>query len=363
MHDGSPATDARNSRAIASYLQIGFGGRQPVAYVGDAPRRRPDEAIPGRRPVVAILDTGCGSHPWLDDFVNTGVTLDGVPIGYSDDTSVSPEDDGDQSGPLDGSIDPISGHGTFIAGLIRQRCPDADILAWRVMPSDGPIVESDLVATLAQIAELARRHRAGEPGGHPIDVFNLSMGYYHETPADELFDPTMYAILEEMGRNGVVVVVSAGNDATSRPSFPAGFARWSDDSGPIPFDPSIAPIVSVGALNPNRTDALFSNAGPWVRTHVAGASVVSTMPAFRGGYEPVARTRAFGRVREAIDPDDFRGGFAVWSGTSFSSPIMAGDIAATMMDSLEPAGEPVDGPTAVTNAWTAVSTITGLARS
>ena len=48
--------------------------------------------------------------------------------------------------------------------------------------------ESELVTALAQIAELVRRHRHGEPGGHPIDVLNLSMGYYHETPEDGLFD-------------------------------------------------------------------------------------------------------------------------------------------------------------------------------
>ncbi len=231
------------------------------------------------------------------------------------------------------------------------------------MPSDGPIVESDLVAALAQIAELARRHRAGEPGGHPIDVLSLSMGYYHETPEDELFDPTMYAILEELGRNGVVVVTSAGNDATSRPAFPAAFGRWSDGAGPIPFDPAIAPIVSVGALNPNRTEALFSNTGPWVGARAAGALVMSTMPTFRGGYEPVARTSAFGRIREAIDPDDFRGGFAVWTGTSFSAPIVAGDVAAAMVGTLDPVGETVDAETAVDVAWTAVSNATPLARS
>jgi serine protease len=220
------------------------------------------------------------------------------------------------------------------------------------------------VATLAQIAELARLHREGEPGGHPIDVLSLSMGYYHETPEDALFDPTMYAILEDMARNGVVVVCSAGNDGTSRPSFPAAFGRWSDDSGPIPFDPTIAPIVSVGALNPSRhSDAMFSNAGPWVHVYAPGASVMSTMPAFQGGFEPLARTRAYGRVREAVDPDDFRGGFAVWSGTSFSAPVIAGTVAAALLGTLEPAAEPVDADIAVTNAWNAVTTCTGLARS
>lgn len=305
---------------------------------------------------MAILDTGCGDHPWLDGIVREDVTLDGRPIGYADATSVSPEDDGDQSGPLDGSIDPMSGHGTFIAGLVRQRCPDADLVSWRIMPSDGPIVESDLVATLAQIAELVRRHRAGEPGGHAIDVLSLSMGYYHETPEDELFDPTMYVLLEELGRHGVVVVCSAGNDATSRPSFPAAFGQWRDGGGPVPFDPTVAPLVSVGALNPNRTDALFSNAGPWVRAYVEGAAVVSTMPAFRGGFEPVARSAAFGRTREAIDPDDFRGGFAVWSGTSFSAPILAGDVAAALVGRLS-------GPADVGTAWQAVAACTDLTPS
>ena len=121
--------------------------------------------------------------------------------------------------------------------------------------------------------------------------------------------------------------------------------------------------MSVGALNPNRSDALFSNAGPWVRAYTPGAAVVSTMPAFRGGYEPVARTSAFHRIREAIDPDDFRGGFAVWSGTSFSAPILAGDLAAAMVDAMEPAGESVDTSDAVDKAWVAVSACTDLARS
>ena len=59
------------------------------------------------------------------------------------------------------------------------------------MPSEGPIVESDLVVALSQIAELAKRYRAGD-SNQPIDVLNLSMGYYHEAPEDAIkFDPIM----------------------------------------------------------------------------------------------------------------------------------------------------------------------------
>ena len=167
-------------------------------------------------------------------------------------TQTDPEKWFDQVGALDGGIDPLAGHGTFIAGLIHQACPDADIVAWRIVGSDGPVVESNLVKALEDIAELARRHRDGEPGGHPIDVLSLSMGYYHETPEDVLFDPTMYGILRQMGECGVAVVCSAGNDATARPVFPAAFAPWARRRGRgARASTSVVPIVSVGALNPN----------------------------------------------------------------------------------------------------------------
>ena len=90
------------------------------------------------------------------------------------------------------------------------------------------------------------------------------------------------------------------------------------------------PLVSVGAQNPNATDALFTNAGTWVSAYAPGAALMSTMPPFEGGLEPIAWTRLIGRVRESIDPDDFRSvtdaggrtwGFGLWSGTSFAAPV------------------------------------------
>jgi subtilisin family serine protease len=330
-----------------------------MAYVGPQPLRRP--SVKGRRPVVATLDTGCGEHPWLDGVVRTDVKLGSQPIGYVDDET-DPEKWFDQFGALDGAIDPLAGHGTFIAGLIHQACPDADIVAWRIVGADGLVVESNLVKALEDIAELARRHRDGEPGGHPIDVLSLSLGYYHETPDDELFDPTMYGILRRLGECGVAVVCSAGNDATARPVFPAAFTPWLDDAGSVHAEHGVVPIVSVGALNPNRTtDALFSNTGTWVRTYARGAAVMSTIPpTFQGGFNASASTEAYRRRRASIDPDDYSSGFALWSGTSFSTPFFAGLLAGRLVDTIDPSD---DGrAAAVDRAWAAVTASTNMKR-
>ena len=120
------------------------------------------------------------------------------------------------------------------------------------------------------------------------------------------------------------------------------------------------PIVSVGALNPdNKTDALFSNAGPWVRAYAPGAALFSTMPKFQGGLQPVARSRAFGRRRESIDPDNFSGGFGLWSGTSFAAPVVAGRIAAHMLRNMS-GGD--DHDVRMERAWEAVEANSDLTR-
>jgi len=325
-------------------------------YVGPRPAR--SATVKGRRPVVATLDTGCGDHPWLTGVVRTDVTLGTDPIGYVD-PSTDPERWPDLVGPLDGGIDALAGHGTFIAGMIHQACPDAEIVAWRVVGSEGPLVESDLIKALKDIRELARRHRDGEAGGHPIDVLSLSLGYYHETPEDVQFDPTMYNILRQLGECGVTVVCSAGNDATDRPVFPAAWCPWPDPAQTIvAADPSAVPIVAVGALNPNGTDALFSNAGPWVRGRAFGASVMSTLPPFQGGLQPMARVEHGGEVRESIDPDDYTGRFALWSGTSFAAPLFAGHVAAQLVGSIDPAHD--TRADAVTRGWDAVAALTDI---
>jgi subtilisin family serine protease len=108
--------------------------------------------------------------------------------------------------------------------------------------------------------------------------------------------------------------------------YPAAFSPW---PGGLIREPSTdeVPITAVGALNPDGSVALFSNAGPWVRAYRPGVSLVSTLPPFDASHAPLVELIHAGVIRATVDPDDFRSGFGLWSGTSFAAPILVGEIA------------------------------------
>ncbi|SDJ44249.1 Subtilase family protein [Frankineae bacterium MT45] len=347
-----------------AYGVIGYGGRQPVNWIGAPPVYRPDAIVnkeAGRRPVVVVLDTGAGEHDWLPPtIVDRQPKVGSTRIGLID-SKTNPERTGVVGDPLEGVLDADAGHGTFIAGLIRQKCPDAKVLAVRVMYGDGAVNEQELVDVLNWLVLRQAAAQQSGPVDQIIDVVSLSLGYYHEEPADVAYDQLLMLPLTELSLMGVAVVAAAGNDATSRHMYPAGFAPH--PGGQVKRNRNGAPLVSVGATNPNdRTTALFSNDGDWVIAKRPGASVVSTLPkTFDAALEPTARVVIKGLgVRETIDPDDFRGGFAVWSGTSFSAPILAGEIAQKLLE----AGklDVCDTASTVTRAWGAISELTKLRR-
>ncbi len=323
--EGEPFTEGHGT---SDYGRAGSGGRQPVSWIGTAPARTPDSALADRRPVLAVLDTGCGRHPWLDDVVRTDVAVSGVPAGHTD-PATDPEVSGDLTGPLDAALDSHSGHGTFICGLLHQLCPDADLLAVRVMASDGVVLEGDLLHALAVLrAGVDRWHDTAGSEGFAVDVVVLSLGYYHEEPDDAALDTPLLAELTALGELGVAVVAAAGNGATAERMYPAAFAPH--PGGPVTTSsPGCVPVTSVAATNPDGTVALFSNAGAWISCWHPGAALVSTMPpSFRGGRQPsVAFDAPDGTRRASLDPDDFGSGFGVWSGTSFAGPVMAGRLA------------------------------------
>jgi hypothetical protein len=308
--------------AISEYGVPGLGGRLPVSLVLPDPALTIKDARRrlGRRPVVAIADTGVATHPWFED-------PEGVERLELHDGRLVPEPEREPAVALanDGSAvagrPPLEGHGTFIAGLIRQVCPEARILSVTVMGDDGVAEEGDILDALEA---LLARHVAGRSRGgdksHVVDVLSLSLGYYAED--DEYGSGPVADLLGRFRAEGVLVVAGVGNDGSSAPFVPAALAQPLDDR----LD---APVVSVGAHNPNGTSiAYFSNDLPVVNFIRSGVSVVSTLPLTNGSGVPSSSVPdAAGGMRTTVDFDDYTGGFGVWSGTSFSTPILAAELA------------------------------------
>jgi hypothetical protein len=328
---GNPLAIGHGRVGLDGYGSASWGGHGPVALM-----LQPRPVVAGRRPRVVLLDTGIGDHPWFrDDPAETTVCFDDGSV-VGPDIAQGPRAaaaavtaaaaatrtnggmGGDTAGvdPLRGTLPTHTGHGTFIAGLLRQACPAADIVALTVMDETGFVPEHQLIRAL----DVLRTRQREKPGW--ADAIVLSLGYYAETGDDVHYTSGLKEILLDLGRLGVVVFAAAGNDATRRPSYPAAFAI-----DPAFDDPEVLPVVSVAALNPDGTVAPFSNDGPWVTAEALGVNLVSAAPVLPdGGAEPRSSARGSGgRPRSTFDPDDYRSGYAVWSGTSFAAPVLAGE--------------------------------------
>ena len=362
------------THGMAEYGVPGSGGRSPVAWLGAPPARQVrDDGDESRtrdgavRPVVAIVDTGIGTHPWFGTYglgaeqdEGNGVVIreaklpDG-PIGTYPVPQLPEEDaeiGGASTAPLTGPLDPVAGHGTFIAGIVHQTCPDARLLPVRVVGGAGAAIESEVIESLRRLLRFHRRGLAGEAGFVAVDVVVLPMGYYHEQPEDLQWDHPLSDVLARLRDSGVAVVVAAGNDGETRPEFPAAFAPEVDRraeppriTNPRDTSARRPPILAVGATNPDGSTALFSNDGPWVTCVRPGAAVVSTVPrTLDGPSTPSLRTRErfADAVRSTIDPEGFQGGFATWSGTSFAAPVLAGEIARELLADRSRQARPAD---------------------
>ena len=349
--------DVSGPTTTDSYLFSGADPRTPIAVLLDPPARKQAsqcESDHGRRAVIAVLDTGVRAHPWLDvaadgaggytmpadsfvavdSGIQAAIRAEGQLVRSTGDHSRQvirdARDKPMAASQLIGEFNPALGHSTFIAGIVRQVEPDARVLAVRILHSDDVAYEGDIICALRQLIkriELADGDLAGM-----VDVVSLSFGYFSEAPHEKAVTSGLSKAIEALLGLGVVVVAAAGNFATSREFYPAAFAREPVPAGQVP-------VISVGALNPNGTKAMFSNDGHWVTAWARGAAVVSTYPIdVDASRAPELRVPVNRRPpgilppgREALDPDDYRGGWALWSGTSFSAPYLAALIARSLL--------------------------------
>ena len=200
-----------------------------------------------------------------------------------------------------GSTTDCDGHGTHVAGTIGS-------LTYGV-------AKNVTLVPLRAIGGLDRRGRctnsgstsdviaainwaiADNPDGK-LAVINMSLGA--TTPGGQ--DQDMNTAVAAARADGIVVVVAAGNSATTVQ------ADGSVDGNACHYSPANSPgTITVGAIDSAGREASFSNFGPCVDIFAPGVGIRSLTPGSVNGY-------------------------AVMSGTSMASPHVAGAVALYMSE-------------------------------
>ena len=258
-----------------------------------------DEGYNGTGITIAVLDSGAwGNHPDLQDRL----------IGFKD--LINENDDMNPADGIDAYDD--NGHGTACAwnavgdgtasgGVLKGIAPGANLLAIKVLDSSGS-GEDDIIA---QGIEFAIQQN--------VDVISISLGGEWSDNAF-LVEPSLDAI-ENAVSAGISVVVAAGN------SGPAALTINS---------PGIAEkAVTVGSSYADTGIVAFSSVGPVLRTSSHPVGYTAKPDVVAPGYQIVS-----GRGN-IVNPDEYQpynvslygSYYTRWSGTSASTPMIAGMIA------------------------------------
>ena len=176
----------------------------------------------------------------------------------------------------------VTGHGTAVAGTaaaMTNNITGVAGLGWantlmpiRMSDSSGYALYSNMAKAIDYAAD------------HGAKVINLSFG-------GSSASSTLQSAVDYAWNKGCVIVASAMNNNTSAPYYPAACNH----------------VMAVAATSSSDTKASFSNYGSWIDVSAPGTSILTTT---RGG------------------------GYGAWSGTSFSSPLVAG--LAALIFSLNP---------------------------
>ena len=255
---------------------------------------------------VTVLDSGyiwiASPHPPHRNLDNRVTVVRGQTLDPNTGTWVPDEPDGLYTDPA-GQLDGISGHGTFIAGLISHIAPRSrlEVVGLRNQEVEIPVLnpgtELGLFETEVAIAR-AMLMRS--------DTDVIQCGFAFPT-LDDYPSLPFAAVMAEL-RQGtaphggrVAVVAPAGNEQSRRRYWPAAL-------------PDVIGVASTNRRGNAR--AWFSNWGDWCDCCARGEYVYSTFLYWDGPVEGEPIT----------DIEHFRG-WARWDGTSFAAPKVSALIA------------------------------------
>ncbi|WP_241154368.1 S8 family serine peptidase [Staphylospora marina] len=198
--------------------------------------------------------------------------------------------------PQDGN-----GHGTGVAGVaaaithnavgIAGTAPRASILPVRVLDNSGSGTVANVVAGIRYAADQGAQ------------VINISLG-------SSIGSTALQQAIQYAWNKGSVLVAAAGASGSTAPTYPAAYPE----------------VIAVACTTQNDTLCSFSNYGSWVDVGAPGVNITTTVP----------------------------GGYATYSGTSYSAGIVSGVAAllagqgrsnANIVQTIISTGDPISGVT------------------
>jgi hypothetical protein len=260
---------------------------------------------------------------------------------------------------------PMADHGLFVAGILRDLAPEANIECIRVLNDFGV---GDLRTLCAALNEILKRMSppdsqvAGDLYNKPV-VINLSLVVL--PPEDDIpagvTDAVLKAsrdslnlLIQSLADLGAIFVAAAGNDSDPRmnasekrfgPRYPAALAY---------DDHAMTAMISVGAVNRDRHAARYSNypgpygiatyggdlpkPDPWLPSamdHITARVDTNDIDALCGVYTAELYPALSRNDPQSEYPAPNSRAWAYWSGTSFATPIISA-LAARVLQGRDP---------------------------
>jgi len=287
---------------------------------------------------VVVIDSGYVSEgpivPLVDQLLERGQWFTATPNPQNPGSFTKPfiwtQEPDEPNGPTyvtvaGNRLAALVGHANFVAGVIAQACPGAQIT---LVNHNGGFIESDdadtPIPTEASVARSLWIHRQAAVINVGYAFATLPNAALLKNTVDRSGPPSwsFQLVLNQIKNSKrTVVVAPAGNQSSPTRQYPAAFHTTYPN------------VIGVGSKAPGPQRSWFSNYGSWVACCTEGENVLSTF------ITDWVKKQVEEPERNKTHPaKTFTSGWARWSGTSFAAPKVAAAIANRVGPTQSPLG-------------------------